>query len=228
MKIYLPVLSLLIGIVLSSCQKQCDLLPTGANNNSLASAQRIAMAFKLNMINPTVAVSGRVAGGLISWKTGSANASEVRFRADGDTAKIDLRSKVNQVLDLFDPLATFAKVPLQNGSYKEIRIDIELAEGNASVLELVGAYNTTPIIFRVSKAFEIETKAKDVTVSPNVTYTSLTSIDLNLLTQGITGSQLDSADKNGVGAIVISESSNPSLYAVLFANLLKAAKNEIK
>ena len=58
----------------------------------------------------------------------------------------------------------------------------------------------------------------NVTLLSNTGYHALTTLNLSLLTRGISQAMLDNAAKTN-GAIVISSSSNVDLYTIIFNNL---------
>ncbi len=59
-----------------------------------------------------------------------------------------------------------------------------------------------------------------VTIASERSYTSLIALNLAGLMRGIPATSLDAATKDASGAIVISASSNTSLYNMMLNNLL--------
>ena len=168
-------------------------------------------------------VVGRVASGNIVWVSGYGNASEVKFEGKGPSGKIQYKSTLQQRIDLFSGISTLGNVTLPAGSYKEVEFKVEL---NPTVTEpallLNGTYTSTgpaiPIIFRIATPLEIETEMNNVTVLANNGYNALTTLNLSLLTRGITQTMLDNAVKPN-GTILINSSSNVDLYNIILNNL---------
>jgi hypothetical protein len=170
-------------------------------------------------------VLARVEAGNITWASGYANANMVKFEAKttSNTA-VEFKSPVSQQLDIFASLAsTLTNVTLTPGTYHEIEFKAELAPGGSNAaLEINGTFtsgvNTTPVLFTVGSPLEIKTEMSNVTVTDNSSYSAITSLNLSLLTRGITEAMLNSATKTN-GKIVISATSNAGLFATMLANL---------
>ncbi len=65
---------------------------------------------------------------------------------------------------------------------------------------------------------EIETEKENVVITDNNSYTALTTLNLSLLTRGITESMLNSATRTN-GTILISSTSNTNIYNIILKNL---------
>ena len=168
-------------------------------------------------------VLGRVASGNIVWTSGFGNASEVKFEGKGPSGEIQYKSTLQQRIDLFSGISTLGNVTLPAGSYKEVEFKVELnPTATEPALLLNGTYTSTgpavPIIFRIATPLEIETEMNNVTVLANNGYNALTTLNLSLLTRGITQTMLDNAVKTN-GTILINSSSNVDLYNIILNNL---------
>ena len=173
--------------------------------------------------NNRSSVLGRVAAGNIVWTSGYGNASEVKFEGKGPSGEIQYKSTLQQRIDLFSGISTLGNVTLPAGSYKEVEFKVELnPTATEPALLLNGTYTSTgpaiPIIFRIATPLEIETEMNNVTVLANNGYNALTTLNLSLLTRGITQTMLDNAVKTN-GTILINSSSNVDLYNTILNNL---------
>lgn len=157
--------------------------------------------------------------GTLSWTSGSALASEIRFEAEKEGSEFEQRSKAEQKVDLFAPVSTLGTVQLPAGTYKKVEFKIELLPGQTAVaFELKGNHGGTPLTFQVNEALEIKAEKEGVDISDGASYTAATSLNLSLLTLGISSGMLDNATVTN-GEILISATSNANLYAIMLANL---------
>ena len=180
------------------------------------------ISYKLQTSNRS-SVVGRVESGNIVWTSGFGNASEVKFEGKGPSGEIEYKSNVQQRIDLFSGIFTLGNVTLPAGSYKEVEFKVELnPTATEPALLLNGTYTSTgpviPIIFRIAAPLEIKTEINNVTVVANNGYNALTTLNLSLLTRGITQTMLDNAVKTN-GTILINSSSNVDLYNIILNNL---------
>jgi hypothetical protein len=180
--------------------------------------------YKLTTSNRSNVV-GRLAAGNITWSSGYGSANLLKFEAKNSSGtEVEYKSTVSQHIDVFTSLATsVGTIDLPQGTYSEIEFKAELAPaGSDAALELTGTFtsgaNTTPVVFTVNSPLEIKTEKNNVVISDNASYTALTTLNLSLLTSGITEAMLTRATKTG-GKIVISASSNTGIYNTMLANL---------
>ena len=168
-------------------------------------------------------VLGRVAAGNIVWTSGYGNASEVKFEGKAPSGEIEYKTTVQQRIDLFSGISTLGNVTLPPGSYQEVEFEVKLnPTATEPALLLNGTYTSTgpaiPIVFRIATPLEIETELNNVTVLANNGYNALTTLNLSLLTRGISQTMLDNAVKTN-GTILINSSSNVDLYNIILNNL---------
>ena len=180
------------------------------------------ISYKLQTSNRS-SVVGRVAAGNIVWTSGYGNASEVKFEGKAPSGEIEYKTTVQQRIDLFSGISTLGNVTLPPGSYQEVEFEVKLnPTATEPALLLNGTYTSTgpaiPIIFRIATPLEIETEMNNVTVLANNGYNALTTLNLSLLTRGISQTMLDNAVKTN-GTILINSSSNVDLYNIILNNL---------
>jgi hypothetical protein len=188
--------------------------------------------YKVKTENRTSTV-GRVTAGTINWTSGSAFADKIEFEAEkNDDDEVEFESRVGRRIDLFASVSDLGSISLAQGRYEEIEIELDLApSGSDTAFLLRGSYTnsasvTTPVVFFINELIEFKAEAEDVNVSSDNDFSALTTLNLALLTSGITEAQLDNATSTN-GVIVISKSSNTGLYSTLLSNLQNMDSVEI-
>ena len=180
------------------------------------------ISYKLQTSNRS-SVVGRVASGNIVWVSGFGNASEVKFEGKAPSGEIEYKSTIQQRIDLFSGVSNLGNLTLPAGTYNEVEFEVKLnPTATEPALLLNGTYTSTgaavPIIFRIAAPIEIETEVNNVTVVANNGYNALTTLNLSLLTRGITQAMLDNAVRTN-GSILINSLSNVDLYNIILNNL---------
>lgn len=196
-------------ILVASCSKDKD----GSRLN-----------YKVRTENRTSTV-GRVTAGTITWTSGSAFADKIEFEAEkNDDNEVEFEARVGRRIDLFAPVSDLGAISLEQGRYEEIEIELDLAPAGADTAFLLrGSYTnsaseTTQVLFFINELIEFKAEAEDVNVANDNDFSALTTLNLALLTTGITESMLNSATRTN-GVIIISKNSNGSLYNTLVSNL---------
>lgn len=181
-------------------------------------------AYKLTTSNRSGALA-RTDAGAITWTSGTAFANLLKFEAKSSSgSEVEYKTPVSQQVDIFSSLASsLGNVSVPAGTYSEIEFKAFLTPGNGSAaLEINGSFTsgsvTTPVTFTVNSAVELKSEMHSVTVSSSADYTALTTLNLARLTQGVTEAMLNAATKTN-GKIIISSSSNTSIYNILLSNL---------
>ncbi len=212
----LSVTAMAAAILFASCNKDTATNPT---------AKQPDMAYKITTSNKTSGVNLKTtATGLISWTSGTANPSLIKFEAKQSGTEIEYKSTVNTTIDIMAPVAnSFGGFTLPAGTYNEIELKILLSKfGGTPALVLDGQFTldslSLPVHLEVSDNIELKTEQHDVTITDNNSYTITTSFDLSDLASGITLTQLLSASISN-GKLVISASSNTALYNTILNNL---------
>ena len=180
------------------------------------------ISYKLQTSNRS-SVVGRVASGNIVWVSGFGNASEVKFEGKAPSGEIEYKSTIQQRIDLFSGVSNLGNLTLPAGTYNEVEFEVKLnPTATEPALLLNGTYTSTgaaiPIIFRIAAPIEIETEVNNVTVVANNGYNALTTLNLSLLTRGMTQAMLENAVRTN-GTILINSLSNVDLYNIILNNL---------
>ena len=184
--------------------------------------EKSTITFQLKAANNYSTVS-RVQG-TITWTSGYAYVTDIKFEAEGECqieGESDIHTQFSgpQRVDIFAPLTVLGTIAVPPCDYSNSKFEIALtpAAGNAA-LELTGTYNSTPIIFRISSGTELAGIGGNSPMTGGINYTALTLLNLDLLTHGITAADLGSATVDATGTIVISATSNVTLYNTILNN----------
>ena len=214
MKITKSLLTIVIAVTsffFTGCKKNNDSAP--------------GIKYKLQTANRSSVIS-RTTSGNIQWTSGYGSATEIKFEAESNSHEVEFKSQVPQRIDLFSGIVNLGNITLPAGIYNEVEFKIELNPTTTDPsLQLNGQFTsggvTTPVIFKVNNALEIETEKKNVVITDNSSYTALTTLDLSLLTRGVTETMLNNAVRTN-GVIVISLTSNTQIYNIIVNNILDA------
>ena len=204
-------------LIFASCKKSGS--DTGSDNSS--------MQFQLKAANPFVVVNKPDAPGSIQWTSGSAAATEVKLEAKKNGSELEFNSSGVHQIDLFaSVLASLGSFTIPAGTYTEVEFKITLNQnGSNAAMELNGQYTSgtgvvTPVVFSLNNLFILKAEQSNVTVTGNSSITTLTTLDLSFVSNGITQTMMNNATITG-GKIIISASSNINLFNIITNNLLQ-------
>ena len=211
-------------VALSSCKKES----ADANQSSAQGIQ-----FQLQTTNRTSNLN-RTEASTIVWTAGTASVTMIKFEAkNASNQEIEFKSLIAQQVNLFTPVATtLGNVTLPDGTYQEVEFKITADKtGNTPALELTGQLTNSsgtviPITFLANSRIELKAEQHNVVVSGTSSTTALTSLNLALLTSGISQSMLSNATVTN-GTIIISTSSNANLYNIITTNLIRSHEVEV-
>lgn len=187
--------------------------------------------------NPTGRTSAiaKTEGFSIIWTSGYINTSEIKFEAKGDN-KVEFKSESVKHIDLFsaiNAISTIGSIPVVPGTYEKIEFKTTLVPvGTSAAFELTGLYvnngDTIPVAIRFDAPIEFKFEKKTpTTIDANAGFNALNILSLDLLTADITMDMLNNADLIN-NKIVISASSNSTLYEFVWNSLEGMVKVEIK
>ena len=219
MKTMKLIFSLLSGtFILFSCQKQ---------NESPA------VSYQLKTSTTPAAISARTLGGSLQWTAGFANTIEIEFEAENNQLEVEYKSEAQSKIDLFNTLSTLGVVQVPAGVYDDIEFEVEIRPTTAEpALQLTGNYTNsngvvTPVVLQVNEGMEIESEKENFLVSDGADYTALTTLNLSLISLGVTETMFNNAVRTADGKIVISANSNPDIYVVMRNNLTQCGGVEV-
>lgn len=192
------------------------------------------LQFQLSTVNRSANINAPVAVSNIQWISGFAWANQVKLEAKTNSKEIEFKATNTQRIDLFSSVAAaIGNISIPAGTYDEVEFKILLnPNGSDPALELKGQFTNaagvvTPVIFRVNSLLEIKAEQNNITITDNLSTTALTTLDLSVLTNGVTQSLLNNASVSS-GIIIISSSSNTSLYNIILANFQSHHEVEIR
>lgn len=175
--------------------------------------------------------SAGIAG--LTFISGTANIAKFKLRAKKNGTEIEITSKNLNNVDLFALNPSIVGVTLDTGTYKEIEVRVMLqktADTSTLPLKLKGTFTNsggTVIPFEVDLNDDatIKAEADNITVSSSTDFTVLVTMHLNLLLTGLSAADFESAVLTN-GNIVISNSSNTSIYNQILSNLSSCGHGE--
>lgn len=207
---------IIAATTLFSCKKSnTDTTPTDPNTTA-------QLNYRLKTTNPSAAL--KTTASTITWTSGFANPTMVKFEAKQGTTEIEYKSTNTAQIDLMSSSAVyFGNFSVPIGTYTEVELKYQLNNnGSSPALELNGQLSTTllpvPVKVQISGPVELKTEQHNVTFTNKTSVTGAATIDLSMLTSGLTEAMLLSASVTS-GTIVISATSNTALYNTILSNL---------
>jgi hypothetical protein len=220
---------ILAVISLAACKKN--------NNSSVVASGSSKLSFQMKATNANLAnlpadSTSLIAG--LTWTAGTANVGKFAFEARRNGVSINIFSNNLTNVDLFalTPLQTY--VTLDTGVYKEIEITAFL-EGTADTippLRLSGTFTNdsskvVPIEFDLSGKAIVKVEQHNIAINGTTDYTALLDMQLDRVTKGITADDLNKATLTN-GSIIISKTSNTTLYWKMRANITRCGWGEFR
>jgi hypothetical protein len=217
--------SILLAVVsLAACKKNSS--PTVASGTSKLSFQ-LSASKSLAATDSVPSIAGLV------WTAGTANIGKFRFEAKRNGVSIEIESHNLTNVDIFalTPLVTY--VTLDTGIYKEIEIKAFLVSSDTiPPLKLTGTFTNDstkviPVEFDLTDNATVKVEANNININGTTDYTALLDMQLNRVTKGLTVTDFNNATLTG-GKIIISKTSNSSLYYKMKFNISGCGKSEFK
>ena len=224
---------LVAGTLVTSCKKD--------NHSSAKTSTQASFGLKAdNSIVPlTLTAPGSqtlasvsVVASSITWTSAIANITAFKFEAKKNNTEIEITSKNLTNVDLFSPTPTFVSTFIDTGIYREIEIKVLLTKSSGTniPLTLKGTFtdaggNATPIEFDFNDDAYIKAEVKNVTFTSAHNLATTITVHLNKLLAGVTSAEINSATLTG-GVLVISSSSNTSIYTKIVNNLANSGESE--
>ena len=209
------------GVFFASCSKKSNDVSPSSNNGT--TSKQTDMSYQLVATNKTANVEGKsTATANIVWTSGMANPRMIKFEAKKDGTEIEYKSTNVDTIDLMNPIS-FGGFTIPSGTYDEIELRIDLEkEGRTPALRLEGQFtNSTlslPVVVEIDEPIELKTEQQDVTITDDMSFVAVTTLDLSTYTLGITTTMLLNAKLDN-GVLVISSTSNKDLYNKILAHL---------
>ncbi|MGZ3945975.1 MAG: hypothetical protein ACXVJB_13600 [Mucilaginibacter sp.] len=221
-----PAIIVMMALGFSSCKK---------NGVAPSAAKAPKAVFGIQSTNAAAILPASTAGvqlntvsapPQIMWTSGIANITKFKFEAKRAGVKREFESSNLMNVDLFAISPSLISTPIDSGTYKEIEVKVELtqsADTSAMPLKLKGTFTNSqgvaiPVELDLNATMEIKAEAKDVVVSASQNLQTIFLLNLNKISMGITGSDLDAATQTA-GVIVISRTSNANLFNTILQNV---------
>lgn len=171
----------------------------------------------------------------LTFTSAVANISKFKLEAKRNGVEIEVTSKNLTNVDLFALSPSIASVTLDTGIYNEIEIKVILAHSadtSAIPLKLKGTFTASggsaiPLEFNFNSDATIKAEAENINVTSTIDFVALVHLHLNKLEAGITATDLENATLTN-GVIVISNTSNTTIYNKVLANLSTCGENEFR
>jgi hypothetical protein len=217
--------SMLLAILsLAACKKSSS--PTAASGTSKLSFQ-LSASKSLAATDSVPSIAGLV------WTAGTANIGKFTFQAKRNGVSINIESRNLTNVDIFalTPLVTY--VTLDTGLYKEIEIKAFLVNSDTiPPLKLSGTFTNDstkviPVEFDLADNATVTVEANNITINGTTDYTALLDMQLSRVTKGLTVADFNNAKLTG-GKIIISKTSNTSLYYKIKFNIAGCGRSEFK
>jgi hypothetical protein len=197
----------LIGL-LTSCKKENNIVSPDPNSASLNSG-----------------TTQKAQSSPIKWSTGSINVAKVKFV--GKINHITYSQETSSVagtVNLFGPIPLgFNDYTLPSGPWTQAQVTVTVANNtSAPAMTLTGDYTnsttTIPVVFHLEEGMELKSDdMRGVTISNNA-LASFKADEMEAYSEDIAVSQVAGATLSG-GAIIISSTSNTSLYNAIVEKL---------
>jgi uncharacterized membrane protein YgcG len=230
---FFAVLAIATGMMVTSCKKE----------SSTPSQSATALGVKLQATNKSFSLlkSALVTTPSFAWDTSFLIVSKIEFEAEKresemarDSSEVHFEWDGPKKIDLFSLTSVIGDISLLSGVYHEISLKIIALKADAGaspVFYLSGTYTNSvdsiiPIVVIVNEDFEFKVKKEGSSIDATTDYTSLINVNLTLLMGGITSMDLNSATRNN-GKIIISSTSNATLYSKINTNLSTCEESEL-
>lgn len=218
------------------------LLLTSCKKESVSTASSLGV--KIQATGKTFSLLKSVAATTPSfvWDTCFMMVSKIEFEAEKhesemshDSTETHMEATTAQRVNLFDLNAVIGNLVLQPGFYHEVSLKIKALKsdaGSSPVFYLEGSYTNsaatvTPIIVSVNEDFEFSVKQEGASLDGTNDYTGLINLSLSKLLSGIQSSELDMATLTN-GKIIISSTSNATLYNKIKTGIVMCGESEFK
>ena len=221
---------LVAGLILTGCKKDNSTNRNASVANAVFSVRADNANKLLNSLNGQTNKATASTSAAINWTSAIANIAYLKFEAKRNNTEIEIKSKGLQNVDLFALSPVSAGISIDTGTYSEIEVKVTLQKNSTGSLPLTlkGNYTTSsgtiiPVEFDFNDDAEIKAEVNNVTVDGKTDVAATIKIHLNMLLMGVSVSVLDSASQTN-GVIVISNSSNSSIYKQIWSNFSNSAE----
>jgi hypothetical protein len=216
----------------------CATMVSCKKDNTTNSGTGAEVAFALTADNATSTlgttsangpvVNATAANASINWTSAIANISRFKLEAKKNGIETEIHSKNISGLDLFSLNQASITALIDTGTYREIEIKVLLVKSSGTDIPLTvkGVFTSAggavvPIEFDYNENAILKSEAENVTVDGTSDVTAKLNLHLNKLLSRIPSAEIDAATRTN-GTIIISNSSNATIYNKVIANIILA------
>ncbi|HUR12362.1 MAG TPA: hypothetical protein VM012_13385 [Flavitalea sp.] len=231
------------SILLFSCKKESK--PESTTQNARVIYQLTTTERTSSLaVNPVKITPGTFSRNLqassITWMSGIASISEIRFKAstrseDDDDFEFEYSSPVARTIDLFSVLPTIGLIAVPPADYKKIEFRLKFEPvADQPAFKLTGSFTNDaglviPIVISIDQPFEVKFKLKTPEkINANIDYAALNELALGLLMNGISAPALRNAVLDNDGRLFISANKNGALFKTVWNNFKVMLKVKMK
>ncbi len=222
-----PILLALIS--LAACKKNSSTPTVVSSTSKLAFQMKAVNSASLALTTPIDTIAG------LQWTAGTANISRFVFEAKRSGVSINIQTNNLMNVNIFSLSPTISFVTLDTGVYKEIEIQafLEPTSDTAHIpLKLTGTFKNDsskliPVELDLNSDVTIKTEVNNFDITGTTNYVALVEMELEKLTVGVTAADLNGATLTG-GKIIISKTSNSTIYWKIRSNLAECGHSEFK
>jgi hypothetical protein len=170
----------------------------------------------------------------LTFTGGIANISKFQLEAKRNGVETEIESKNLTNVDLFALSPSIANTTIDTGTYREIEIKLVLLHSSSGAipLKLTGTFTNSsgtavPFEFDLNDDVTIKAEAANIHVTSTTDFLALIHLHLGRLEKGVTAADLDTASLTN-GTLVISSTSNTTIYNTVLANFGTCGENEFR
>lgn len=162
----------------------------------------------------------------LSFDAGYIRLSEIEFegeKTNGDEIEYEVEQLIK--IDLATGLATPTLNPIMipAGEYEELELEVQGAE-DGTIVFLEGSFtdsslNIVPLQLDIQESFSLEIEYENYSIDSTLSFGALFIVDPSYWFANINQQELQQADKDSNGVVIIAPNSNPVLYDKVTADL---------
>lgn len=230
-------LAITLVVGLSACSSD-DSTETAENPELSIKFNTVTSSFDVSQAQFGASSSNKAASGSFIFKDGFITISELEYEAESvnDIYSVEFEMEGIVVIDFATGIPTpdIRAITIPAGTYQEVEIEVELFDDtNEPSIVLNGTYTSPdgavhPVRFEYhsGESFEVEREGT-IVFTENQSAIAEITFDPSFWFAGVTDEDMESANKNMDGTIVISEDHNTDIFDIVAEGLDLATDLEI-
>jgi hypothetical protein len=231
----LAIVAIAVVSGLFSCKKDSGISPsTPAQISFRLKADNASVALASTSGTAVNSIGTNATSALITWTAGIANVSKFQFEAKKAGVKTEIEVSGSNAINLFALDPSLFPTKIDTGTYSEIEVKLALAQptANSIPLQLKGSFTkadgtVVPVELDVNEAMVLKTEISNIVIDATTDLKATFTLHLNKLFSGITSADLSTAVLTS-GTIVVSSTSNTTLFNKVKANVVNISGHEIE